>query len=689
MFKLRVRIVFFIGLLVLLICLGLGVNSYYTAANLLDKSYTDTLSKVSTDAAQLIQSDVEKQYAVLQTLAADPVIQDINNPQANMQAVAKILANVKESGKYLKICALNAKGQGIDEAGTVKDFSQFAYTRLLLEGKNYISDPTLINDTQLIMVFAIPIKSGNEVLGGVMIALDGYHLSDLMSNYTFTKNNSAFIINSQAKTIAHTDKSLVAKTLEDDKATGPSSSESTADAMSSATVSGENDQSGFKGFTELQKKMAGGEAGYGEYSYKGTQKYIGYTPIADYGWSVGIEVNKSELLSKLAVLKTQALIISLGFMLLGSLVAFFIAVNVEKPISFLTKKCNDMAAGDFSSVALPKYGMRKDEIGELARSFSKINANVSEIIRNVMNEVGNVSSLASNSEDTVIQLENMIKQVADVTAEISTGMEQTAIATEKLSRSSEEIESAAGTIASKAQDSALVANEISARADKVKTDFLTTQEIIAVRLNETRSKLGLALEKAKSVEKIKGLSAAILQITSQTNLLSLNATIEAARAGDLGKGFGVVAKEILKLADNSKQTATQIQVLAHEVISSVTSLSDSSNEMMEFVATDVIRDYEVMLEVLEQYTSDIVLITNSIEEFSANSEEIFVSIGEVIKDVGSISTDAQSGAAGTATIAQQLESIVDKTNNVSEQALYSKKSVDKLADTMQKFTVAD
>lgn len=688
MFKLRVRMIFFIGLLVVLVCMGLGVNSYYTAASLLVRSYGDTLTKVAVEAAQLVQSDADKQYAVLEALAANPAVKNISEPGADRQLIVKILENAMTSGKYLHFSVIDKAGQGVNEKGAVSDLKDTDYFKKAMAGERYLSDPVVTDDGgQLIMVYAEPVRSGAGIVGVITMTLDGYHLSDEVAKYSFSKNNSVFIINAQAKTVAHTDKTLVAKLMRDDKLA--QKAEGAADTTSSASISGGNDQLGFENFTQIQKQMAEGKTGFGEYVFKGIPKYIGYAPIADYGWSIGMEVNKSEVLAGLASLKLQTIIISLVFMLLGLIVAFLIAVNVERPISFLTRKCDEMAEGDFSIQVPSRYAVRKDEIGKLARGFNRINTNVSEIVRNVMGEAGNVSSLAASSEDTVVQLEGMIKQVADVTAGISTGMEQTAAATEKLNKSSEEIESAAGFIAEKAQNSTETAGEISDRADRVKSDFLSAQEAVTARLNETRAKLGVALEKAKAVEKIKGLSDAILQITAQTNLLSLNAAIEAARAGEAGRGFGVVADEIRKLADDSKVTATEIQSVTQEVIASVEALSHSSNEMMEFVAADIMKDYEMMLKVLEQNTEDIALIAGSIEEFSANSEEIFASIAEVMKDVDTISEDAQSGAAGTATIASQLDGLVEKANNVSEQALHSRESVEKLSGALQKFKVAE
>ena len=72
------------------------------------------------------------------------------------------------------------------------------------------------------------------------------------------------------------------------------------------------------------------------------------------------------------------------------------------------------------------------------------------------------------------------------------------------------------------------------------------------------------LEELQSLMRIDEMASQILDITSQTNLLSLNASIEAARVGDAGKGFAVVAGEIGNLASNSSKTATDIQAICNE-----------------------------------------------------------------------------------------------------------------------------
>ena len=113
-----------------------------------------------------------------------------------------------------------------------------------------------------------------------------------------------------------------------------------------------------------------------------------------------------------------------------------------------------------------------------------------------------------------------------------------------------------------------------------------------------------------------------MEITNQTNLLALNASIEAARAGEAGKGFAVVATEIGGLADQSKQTVTQIQKVTEEVTTSVAQLSSDAEQLLAFVGNDVVASYDMFDAVADAYNQDAGKIDALISDFSATSEEL-------------------------------------------------------------------
>lgn len=94
-------------------------------------------------------------------------------------------------------------------------------------------------------------------------------------------------------------------------------------------------------------------------------------------------------------------------------------------------------------------------------------------------------------------------------------------------------------------------------------------------------------------DKINNVAGFIKNIAEETKMLGLNASIEAARAGDAGRGFGVVAEEIRKLSDESKQTVGQIRELTGKINSSIATTAQTSSHVMHNVGESAAAAEEV------------------------------------------------------------------------------------------------
>ena len=168
-----------------------------------------------------------------------------------------------------------------------------------------------------------------------------------------------------------------------------------------------------------------------------------------------------------------------------------------------------------------------------------------------------------------------------------------------------------------------------------------TLAVTEERIGRTKSRIEGALESLQALAKINQMAEQILDITSQTNLLSLNASIEAARAGEAGRGFAVVAGEIGNLANDSSRTVGEIQKICRETDESVKGIKNCFNEIIDFLEKDV-----------SYYFSEIAGI-------SANCNE---STSELMTLIEGIGRESDSVTEFVENIRQQMETIYQASN---------------------------
>lgn len=362
--------------------------------------------------------------------------------------------------------------------------------------------------------------------------------------------------------------------------------------------------------------------------------------------------------------------------------------DLMKVIKGITKYMNIISTGDFSQCLSHKFLARRDEFGALTNSIKEMVDSNLILISDVKLHSNTISKNVMLINENTQSLFTEIDEVNNTTEELAASIEQTADSSREMTKTSEEIESAVQSIAVKSQEGANEAIKISDRAEQIKVNVHQSQQKSQQIQENIKGKLLQSIEQAKVVEQIKVLSDSILNITNQTNLLSLNAAIEAARAGEQGKGFAVVADEIRSLAEQSKDNVIQIQAVVAAVTQAVENLTTNSKDLLNYVSTDVSKDYDSFLEVADLYSNDSKYVDNLVTDFSATSEELLASIQNVLDAVNEVAKSTSYGAQGTRDISERSSVVLQKAENVTQLIMEMTNSADKLTNEVSKFIVS-
>lgn len=264
------------------------------------------------------------------------------------------------------------------------------------------------------------------------------------------------------------------------------------------------------------------------------------------------------------------------------LVILLFSNTIVKPLKRGVSFAKDLSEGDLTA-HLSVTNL--DEVGVLSQSLNDMVAKLKDVIESIK-ESG--SKVGDNSE-----------QVTNASQELASGANEQASTVEELASSIEEVTSSIEQVTESASRANRITNEASQKIQ---------------RIGQSASKSDNAVKQIADKIRI------ITDISFQTNILALNAAVEAARAGEHGKGFSVVASEVQKLAERSKNAADEISSLSSRTLS----VTQQANSLLYKLIPNVQKTADMIDEVMATSTeqrTNMDQINTSIQELNNSSQE--------------------------------------------------------------------
>lgn len=359
-----------------------------------------------------------------------------------------------------------------------------------------------------------------------------------------------------------------------------------------------------------------------------------------------------------------AMILLVAAAVLVTIIAIrIIVVPIRRMDKVINKMIEDIhnGQGDLTS-RVPVQ--TKDEISTLAKG-------VNEFLDILQDMIGGVISCGQEIEKQQQNVTAVVDKTNDNASETSSTMEELAASIEEVSstvayvnENTKQAEESVEMMIDKAVSGTQFAEEIRNRAQQLQKVAKDSRESAGTMIGEFDSMLQSSIEDSRKIENISNLTGDILSIASKTNLLALNASIEAARAGEAGRGFAVVADEIRVLADNSKETANNIQAISEEVVEAVTVLAENARSLIAFINERILPDYETMERTGEQYLNDSITVDRMMAQIRDSMEQIGGIMRTVVESNDNITGNVQESAQGVMGVVNNTTALADNMKDI-------------------------
>lgn len=405
------------------------------------------------------------------------------------------------------------------------------------------------------------------------------------------------------------------------------------------------------------------------------------------GMKLGGMVDRVEIIAKGKHTGELIFYTALAAFILTIGIGYAFSVSISAPINAMAKEVERLATFDFrKNPKMKRLAKRKDEIGTMGRSIEILQNSLVQMVQNIRTDADSVQEASVKMSERATMAGNSVHEIETAINDVASGAsdqaQETQTATEHILHMGE-IVGNTDQVVGQLKESSQKMGKNSNQAYEILIELSNVNQRTKSVIAELKQQTG---ETNLSVEKIQQAVQVITDIAEETNLLALNASIEAARAGEQGKGFAVVASQIQKLAEQSNESANDIQNVIQELLKN----SGVSARMMEDI-TGVIEKQDQDVKnteiAFERVKDEIVRSMTHIEEIAGKTQELTDIRNQVIDVVQALSSVAEQNASSSQQTSATTVQVNDFMVKISDEAHELKKIATELQDGVQKFII--
>ena len=402
--------------------------------------------------------------------------------------------------------------------------------------------------------------------------------------------------------------------------------------------------------------------------------------------AVFIEYDAKALSESLRSAMLQTVGIAAVIVIICSIVMLVIVQRILVGLKKVNKKIRDIVEtdGDLTQKVEVKS---QDEIGEIAANINVLLDHIRTVITNISENTNMLNHVISLSRDKAENSHEKINNISGNMLQLGSAMQQTIASVQEMDGAVRVINEYVHEMDKQVEGGTQLADTINKKASALVVETKTKTDKVKQKVEQIENSLKSKLADSRQVENIRKLTEKILEISSQTELLALNANIEAAKAGEAGKGFAVVANEIGVLSKDTTESAQEIQMISEVVLSTVASLAEEAENMLNFMNEQTLAGYGQLIDTGTQYSKDAQSFYQMMQEYLMQARRLGEEVDRIKISMSEITKASD----------ESINNIEDVTNNISNlsedleanknQAESNLRAVENLETEVQKFVI--